>query len=135
MTCDVIMSCERCTGCTSAAKCMDAREPLRLLRSHPRISFGASLSTSSFHSGRTSEPLRVLPQSPYGVRQALPPLTLRSHQVLPELALLGNAHSGRMCGNNSTSRIEAEFVNNITSRSMPMPSPAVGGMPCSSARI
>jgi len=27
-----------------------------------------------------------------------------------------------------------EFVNSMASRSMPMPSPAVGGMPCSSAR-
>ena len=44
-------------------------------------------------------------------------------------------YSGRMCGNNKTSRIEGESVKSITKRSMPMPSPAVGGMPCSSARM
>ena len=43
--------------------------------------------------------------------------------------------SGRMCGNSSTSRIDGEFVSSITSRSMPTPSPAVGGMPYSSARM
>ena len=43
-------------------------------------------------------------------------------------------YSGFMCGNSSTSRIDGEFVNSITMRSTPMPSPAVGGMPYSSAR-
>ena len=33
-------------------------------------------------------------------------------------------YSGRRCGNSSTSRIEAESVRSITSRSMPMPRPA-----------
>ena len=42
--------------------------------------------------------------------------------------------SGRMCGNSSTSRIDGEFVKNMTNRSMPTPRPAVGGMPYSSAR-
>jgi hypothetical protein len=42
--------------------------------------------------------------------------------------------SGRMCGNSSTSRIDGEFVYSMTSRSTPNPSPAVGGMPYSSAR-
>ena len=37
--------------------------------------------------------------------------------------------SGRMCGKRITSRMERELVNSIVSRSMPMPSPAVGGMP------
>ena len=32
-------------------------------------------------------------------------------------------------------RIEAASDNSMTRRSMPMPSPAAGGMPCSSARI
>src|SRR5262245_36861491 len=32
--------------------------------------------------------------------------------------------SGRSCGNRITSRIDAWFVKSITSRSMPMPSPA-----------
>ncbi|WP_422917496.1 glutaminase [Salinicola tamaricis] len=43
-------------------------------------------------------------------------------------------HSGRIAGNSSTSRIEGLSVSSITRRSMPMPSPAVGGMPYSSAR-
>ena len=42
--------------------------------------------------------------------------------------------SGRMCGNSRTSRIDGEFVYSMTSRSTPNPSPAVGGMPYSSAR-
>lgn len=40
---------------------------------------------------------------------------------------------GRMCGNRITSRIDGELVSSITRRSMPMPSPAVGGMPYSRA--
>ena len=51
------------------------------------------------------------------------------------LAFLPLPHSGFMCGNSSTSRIDGEFVNSITMRSTPMPSPAVGGIPYSSARI
>ena len=43
--------------------------------------------------------------------------------------------SGRMCGNKRTSLIVDELVNNITKRSIPIPSPAVGGKPNSSARI
>jgi len=43
--------------------------------------------------------------------------------------------SGRMCGNKITSLIVGESVNNITKRSMPIPSPAVGGKPCSNARM
>jgi hypothetical protein len=51
---------------------------------------------------------------------------------LPFLAFL--PYSGFMCGNSSTSRIDGESVNSITMRSTPMPRPAVGGMPYSSAR-
>ena len=40
---------------------------------------------------------------------------------------------GRIWGNSSTSRIEWLLVSSITSRSIPMPSPAVGGRPCSRA--
>ena len=43
-------------------------------------------------------------------------------------------HSGRISGNRITSRMEGESVNSMTRRSMPMPSPAVGGMPYSRAR-
>ncbi len=39
------------------------------------------------------------------------------------------------CGKRITSRIEGLSVNSITSRSMPMPSPAAGGIPYSSARM
>ena len=41
----------------------------------------------------------------------------------------------RSCGKRMTSRMEAESVNSITSRSMPMPSPAVGGSAYSNARM
>ena len=37
--------------------------------------------------------------------------------------------SGRSSGNRITSRIVGEFVSSITNRSIPMPSPAVGGRP------
>ena len=40
-----------------------------------------------------------------------------------------------ICGNRMTSRMELEPVSSMTSRSMPMPSPAAGGMPYSSARM
>ena len=43
--------------------------------------------------------------------------------------------SGFSCGNRITSRIDGESVSSITSRSMPMPSPAVGGRPYSIARM
>ncbi len=43
--------------------------------------------------------------------------------------------SGRRCGNRMTSRIDGLSVSNMTSRSTPMPQPAVGGRPCSSARM
>ena len=60
----------------------------------------------------------------------------RRVQNNPVAGRLRSAHfsrSGRMCGNNSTSRIDVELVSSITSRSMPIPSPAVGGSPYSSA--
>ena len=43
-------------------------------------------------------------------------------------------HSGRMWGKRMTSRMEALSVSSITRRSIPMPSPAAGGMPYSRAR-
>src|SRR6266568_1902824 len=43
--------------------------------------------------------------------------------------------SGLSCGNRITSRIDGLSVNNMTSRSMPTPSPAAGGIPYSSARM
>jgi hypothetical protein len=42
---------------------------------------------------------------------------------------------GRICGNKITSRMEGESVNNMTNRSIPIPSPAVGGNPYSNAVI
>ena len=42
--------------------------------------------------------------------------------------------SGRSVGNRMTSRIDVVSVSSITRRSMPMPRPAVGGMPYSRAR-
>ena len=43
-------------------------------------------------------------------------------------------HSGLMSGNRMTSRMEGWSVSSMTRRSTPMPSPAVGGRPYSSAR-
>src|SRR5699024_11615279 len=39
----------------------------------------------------------------------------------------------RICGNSSTSRMDGELVSSITSRSIPMPSPPVGGILYSNA--
>src|SRR4030042_2574029 len=41
--------------------------------------------------------------------------------------------SGFNCGNNITSLIDCELVSNITSLSIPIPSPAAGGIPYSRA--
>src|SRR5262249_47561475 len=41
----------------------------------------------------------------------------------------------RISGNKMTSRIDGLFVNSMTRRSIPTPSPAVGGRPYSSARM
>ena len=41
--------------------------------------------------------------------------------------------ASRMAGKRTTSRIELRPVRSIASRSIPMPIPPVGGMPCSSA--
>jgi hypothetical protein len=41
----------------------------------------------------------------------------------------------RICGKSRTSRIEGEFVSNMTSLSIPIPSPPVGGIPYSSASM
>jgi len=43
--------------------------------------------------------------------------------------------SGRSSGKRMTSRIEGESVSTMVRRSMPMPSPAVGGMPWQRARM
>src|SRR5690606_7115030 len=56
------------------------------------------------------------------------------HKKPPEGGFLHDQFCGRMCGNRITSRIDGELVSSITRRSMPMPSPAVGGMPYSRAR-
>src|SRR5439155_24549916 len=42
--------------------------------------------------------------------------------------------SGLRCGNRMTSRIDGWLAKSITRRSMPIPSPAAGGIPSSSAR-
>ncbi len=54
-----------------------------------------------------------------------------------ENALAGwrSLYSGRIWGNRMTSRMLGLSVNSMTRRSMPMPSPAVGGNPYSRARI
>ena len=49
-------------------------------------------------------------------------------------SLMSSRHLARMRGNRITSRMDGLSVRIITSRSMPIPSPAVGGSPYSSAR-
>ena len=49
--------------------------------------------------------------------------------------LITDSPSIRNEGNRITSRMLGESVSSITSRSMPMPQPPVGGMPYSSARM
>jgi hypothetical protein len=51
------------------------------------------------------------------------------------VALITYFAMGFRSGNRMTSRMDCAFVKSIASRSMPIPSPAVGGMPCSSARM
>ncbi len=55
--------------------------------------------------------------------------TLYSPLPAPSSGAASGAASGRSNGNKITSRMEREPVSSITRRSMPMPSPAVGGMP------
>lgn len=63
----------------------------------------------------------------------------RSHKKAPTRKRQGffanqqNYLTGRIAGNRITSRIVWLLVNSITIRSIPMPRPAVGGKPCSSA--
>jgi len=47
----------------------------------------------------------------------------------------GQPSAALSCGKRITSRIDGLSVKSITRRSMPMPSPAVGGSPYSSARM
>src|SRR5690606_8952087 len=63
-----------------------------------------------------------------------PSLASRRYKKPPEGGFLQDQFCGRMCGNRITSRMDGELVSSITRRSMPMPSPAVGGMPYSRAR-
>ena len=60
----------------------------------------------------------------------------RGTRSLPQAVLYRANHpsssarcSGRMCGNLITSRIDCLLASSITSRSMPMPIPAAGGIP------
>jgi len=97
--------------------------------SHPRGNMQASISRQNRF------------REPDGTRQSRPRLgpnaaRRRGSPRGPAAAADGAAYSPRerMCGNKSTSRIEGESVSSMTSRSTPMPSPPVGGMPYSSAR-
>jgi len=86
--------------------------------------------------GRTYKPLRGLSSTPlttiYDCVSGRTYKPLRGLSSTP-LTTIYDCVSGRICGKSRTSRIEGESVNNITNRSIPMPSPAVGGMPCSNA--
>lgn len=54
----------------------------------------------------------------------------RKIKMPPKMATLSHNY-GRNVGNKRTSRIDGASVNNMTKRSMPIPSPPVGGMPYS----
>ena len=56
----------------------------------------------------------------------------RKIKMPPKMATLSHNY-GRNVGNKRTSRIDGASVNNMTKRSMPIPSPPVGGMPYSNA--
>src|SRR6185312_12768867 len=80
--------------------------------------------------GRVRTPERLLHEA-----EADAPVPTRvERRVLTRRAGEGRGYSGLSCGNRTTSRIDAASVSSITRRSMPMPSPAVGGRPYSSAR-
>ena len=55
-------------------------------------------------------------------------------QVAPRDGQLEAGHSGRSVGKRMTSRMFGVFVRYMNSRSMPMPTPPIGGMPYSMAR-
>src|SRR5205085_365870 len=55
-------------------------------------------------------------------------------QIPPGDGQLESSHSGRSVGNRITSRMFAVFVRYMNSRSMPIPTPPMGGMPYSIAR-
>ena len=92
--------------------------------------------TTNYASGRTYEPLRVSSSTPLTtIYDCVSGRTYKPLRVLSStpLTTIYDCVSGRICGKSNTSRIEGESVNNITKRSIPIPSPAVGGIPCSSA--
>lgn len=62
-------------------------------------------------------------------RRGFPDRTTRTSALVE----VGQA-SGRRVGNRTTSRIDVTPANSITSRSIPIPRPAVGGNPYSNAR-
>jgi len=56
--------------------------------------------------------------------------TSGNHEACPyEVEPYALGFSGRINGNRMTSRMERELVSSIARRSMPMPSPPVGGKP------
>jgi hypothetical protein len=63
--------------------------------------------------------------------------TMRSTLTAPTAVFVprdrGSPAQSRIAGNSTTSRIERTPVSTITSRSIPIPIPPVGGIPCSSA--
>ena len=56
------------------------------------------------------------------------------HRPRPARAAADAGRQSRIAGKSTTSRIVSRPVSSMTRRSMPMPMPPVGGMPCSSAR-
>lgn len=67
--------------------------------------------------------------TPTPLRRNQQPMAERRWRRIAPFARHSSDFSGRSRGNRMTSRMERESVSNMVSRSMPIPSPPVGGMP------
>jgi len=90
-----------------------------------------ALKAPSGHAGKQSNFSRRTAQA---IRRLRAMQAYRIRRLLPPLVLVKPSHStGFIVGNAITSRIEGLSVISIASRSKPMPSPPMGGMPNASA--
>jgi hypothetical protein len=79
----------------------------------------------------------AIPQSTNG-SEGKPPLDMAAISVRSKLDLRAKRKSGGdyfKAGKSTTSLMVRRLVSSITNRSMPIPMPPVGGIPCSSARM
>ena len=95
----------------------------------------ADVGTMPWHHHPHREPVSSLPTPTRRIWPTKSPDGLAARPGFRCSATGSDQASGRIYGNSSTSRIEAEPVSSMTRRSMPMPRPPVGGRPTSRARI